>query len=415
MPQKQTYYSEEWEDAEKYPEISQCVAGTPGGNVFGCRRCKSKEKQLGNMGVQALKKHQKSATRQKNTEENVKKGLIQPTLTTLFASSSSAKSQSTIALPSLQVKKTTILLALKCVISHLSQRCIESFVEFFPILFPDSSIPAQLELKRTKLGYIIQFGLAVYYKKLLFSSLLPGVGVKVRFVSCFDEAFNRISKCKQMDVHVIYFYESKQKVVRSYIGSSFMGHADAGDTFEHFKDVHGDLDLTHDLTQISMDGPNVNWKAIRFIDENRKLDDPECNNLLCIGSCGLHVLHGSFGTAQHVAEWDVDKFYKNIFSIFKKSPARREDYLETNDLLVSHEDKEVAYLFPEIFCGHTWLENGKVLKRAISILPYLKKYFLFLKEKKKMPKQDNRFELVEKKHGNKLLLQNWNSLCTFQT
>ena len=38
-----------------------------------------------------------------------------------------------------------------------------------------------------------------------------------------------------MDVHVIYFDESKQKVVRSYIGSSFMGH---------FKDVHGDLDLT---------------------------------------------------------------------------------------------------------------------------------------------------------------------------
>ena len=289
------------------------------------------------MGVQALKKHQKSATHQKNTEENAKKWLIQPTLMTSFASSSSAKSQSTIALPSLQVKKTTILLGLKCVMSHLSQRCIESFVELFPILFPDS---------------IIQFGLAVYYKKLLFSSLLPGVGVKVRFVSCFDEAFNQISKRKQMDVHVIYFDESKQKVVRSYIGSSFMGHADAGDTFEHFKDVHGDLDLTHNLTQISMDGPNVNWKTIKFIDENRKLDDPECNNLLCIGSCGLHVLHGAFGTAQKVAEWDVDKFCKNIFSIFKKSQARREDYLQTNDLLVSHEDKEVAYLFPETFCGH---------------------------------------------------------------
>ena len=131
-----------------------------------------------------------------------------------------------------------------------------------------------------------------------------------------------------------------------------------------------------------MDGPNVNWKTIKFIDENRKLDDLECNNLLCIGSCGLHVLHGAFGTAQKVAEWDVDKFCKNISSIFKKSPARREDYLETNDLLVSHEYKEVAYLFPEIYCGHRWLENGKVLRRVISILPYLKIYFLFLREEK---------------------------------
>ena len=86
------------------------------------------------------------------------------------------------------------------------------------------------------------------------------------FVLCrASEAFNNISKRKQMDVHVFYFDEQKQQVVRSYVGSSFMGHATADGTYSHFKKVHGDLDVTHDLIQISMDGPNVNWSMIKIV------------------------------------------------------------------------------------------------------------------------------------------------------
>ena len=73
-----------------------------------------------------------------------------------------------------------------------------------------------------------------------------------------------------------------------------MGHTTADETYKSFKDVHSDLDLTHNLIQISMDGPNVNWAAIKIIDENRKLDDPDAHDLLGIGSCGLHVLHGAY-------------------------------------------------------------------------------------------------------------------------
>ena len=58
--------------------------------------------------------------------------------------------------------------------------------------------------------------------------------------------------------------------------------------------MSSDLDLTNNLIQISMDGPNVNWAAIKIIDENRKLDDPDAHDLLGIGSCGLHVLHGAY-------------------------------------------------------------------------------------------------------------------------
>ena len=99
-------------------------------------------------------------------------------------------------------------------------------------MFPDSKIPEQLELGRTKLGYLLQFSLAWYSKEQLFSSLLPITGFAPKFVSCSVKAFNHISKQKQTDVHVFYFHEEKQQVVRSYIGSHFLGHANAEETFQ---------------------------------------------------------------------------------------------------------------------------------------------------------------------------------------
>ena len=125
-------------------------------------------------------------------------------------------------------------------------------------MFPDSEIPEQLELGRTKLGYLLQFGLVPYYKEQLFSSLLPATGFTPKFVSCFDEAFSHIWNQTQMDVHVFYFHGEKQQVVRSYIRSHFLGHANAEEIFQSIQAVHYKLDLTHNLGQVSLDGPNVN-------------------------------------------------------------------------------------------------------------------------------------------------------------
>ena len=193
------------------------------------------------------------------------------------------------------------------------------------MLFPDSKMPEQLELRRTKLGYLLQFGLAPYYKDQLFSSLLPLTGFVPKFVSCFDESFNHISKWKQMDVHIFHFHEVKQQVVRSYIGSHFLGHANAEEILQSIQTDHGKLNLTHNLTQVSMDGPNVNWKTVEIINEYREYDDPDCPDLTEIGSCGLNVQHGAYGTAQKATDWNLDKLLKAVYSIFKLSPARRED------------------------------------------------------------------------------------------
>lgn len=59
-----------------------------------------------------------------------------------------------------------------------------------------------------------------------------------------------------------------------------------------------------------------------------------------------------------------------IVSVFKDSPARREDYLK-----LSPEAK-----FPEKLCRHGWIENVSVLKRVLDILPNIKKYILNIKK-----------------------------------
>ena len=122
---------------------------------------------------------------------------------------------------------------------------MEMFVQMSKIYFPDSDIPDKLQLGRTKIGYLVQFGLVHYYRAQIFSLLLSEAGFPPNFVSCFDEAFNRISKRKQMDVHVIFFDRNKQEVVRSLIGPHFMDHASAEDRFVSLKEVHKDLDLVH--------------------------------------------------------------------------------------------------------------------------------------------------------------------------
>ena len=67
-------------------------------------------------------------------------------------------------IPSYQVKKAETLLEVHGILTHATQRTIEKYVKLAKVLFPDSEIPEQLELGRTKLGYLLQFGLVPYYK-----------------------------------------------------------------------------------------------------------------------------------------------------------------------------------------------------------------------------------------------------------
>ena len=134
---------------------------------------------------------------------------------------------------------------------------------------------------------------------------------------------------------------------------------------------------------------------LEIANKHCKKQHPDALSLLEMRSCGHHVLHGAYKTAQSVKSWTLDRFLKICFSIFKKSPAKRSAYLKCNDFFVSHKGKDTSYLFPFKYFAHCWLENDKAVGRIIvNSLPYIKQHLNELKEKKAFPENDDRFVLV---------------------
>lgn len=78
------------------------------------------------------------------------------------------------------------------------------------------------------------------------------------------------------------------------------------------------------MLQISMDGPNVNWKFLTMMTEQAERENHK--TLLNIGSCGLHIIHNAFRNGHDSTKWEVDTFLSTIYYLFYESPTRREDY-----------------------------------------------------------------------------------------
>jgi len=83
-----------------------------------------------------------------------------------------------------------------------------------------------------------------------------------------------------MDCHV-HIWEGAEVRTR-YSHLEFMGHATADDMVTVFETATSDLNLS-DLLQLSMDGPNVNWKFYDLV--QLRLQKVNNKSMLITGSC----------------------------------------------------------------------------------------------------------------------------------
>ena len=111
---------------------------------------------------------------------------------------------------------------------------------------------------------MVDFGLGPFYKDEVMKTLVPEKSVCPKFASCFDRSFNNSTK-KQLHVRIILFDENARQIKRNYIGSEFLGHGDAETVVKVFKSVHGKLEFVHNLVQISIEGPILNWKIVEIL------------------------------------------------------------------------------------------------------------------------------------------------------
>ena len=160
-----------------------------------------------------------------------------------------------------------------------------------------------------------------------------------------------------MDFVVRYF--NKDGVTCRYITSEFLDHTHVDDLkkFEGIKDLE-----KKKMLPVSMDGPNVNWKLYDSIVEEQNEND-DYPDLIDIGSCSLHVVHGAFRTGVQKTKWGIDSILQALYNLFPNSPAKREDYTKITG----------SKVFPLPFSGTRWIEDKKVADRALEIWPNITK------------------------------------------
>lgn len=114
--------------------------------------------------------------------------------------------------------------------------------------------------------------------------------------------------------------------------------------------------------QISMDGPNVNWKFLRLFKQSQS--ETTRTEMIEIGSCGLHIIHGSFQTGHKSAGWSINETLRGIYNLFKDSPKRRIDFITLTK----------CNQFPKKFCTTRWVESADAANRALEIIGYIETY-----------------------------------------
>ncbi|GBL91661.1 hypothetical protein AVEN_71317-1 [Araneus ventricosus] len=137
-----------------------------------------------------------------------------------------------------------------------------------------------------------------------------------------------------------------------YLTSVFLGHSEADKILAAFYSAVQKLKLSK-LLQVSMDGLFVNWKFYELLQNDLK--KPHHFQILCIGSCGLHILNNSFKHGEKATNWNINSILSSLYWLFKDAPVRREDLMK-----LSSSEK-----FPSKFCCHRWLENVPCAERAI--------------------------------------------------
>ena len=152
-----------------------------------------------------------------------------------------------------------IIWILKTVLSGHSMLLNDDLWKTFANMFPQLKSLYNFYVACTKSMYVINHGLAPFFKSMLNGSLQKST----IHVFCLDESLNQVTETCEMDMYVRYWNDNRNTVNVCYYGSSFLGHTTHQDVLHHFKSLTKDLNPTH-LYQISMDGWNIN---MRFLEE----------------------------------------------------------------------------------------------------------------------------------------------------
>ena len=208
-----------------------------------------------------------------------------------------------------ECSRTELIFLLASLKSGLSSRAAESLMKLMPQMFSDSKVAAEISLARTKYAYTLCFGVAPYFEQMLVCKLKKSP----EFVVMFDESLNKVAMKCQMDILVRFWDADEKVIVMQYLTSVFLGRSGAQHLLNGFCSALQCIGLRN-LLAVAMDGPNVNWSFLSLLGNTRQSENfPE---LLDVGSCGIHVVHGAFIFRHRKCGWKLYEVLSNGYNLF---------------------------------------------------------------------------------------------------
>ena len=112
-----------------------------------------------------------------------------------------------------------------------------------------------------------------------------------------------------MDTCVRYWGNEKGLVKTNYLDTRFLMRPNANNLHDKLYAALGDI-LEQKMLQLSLDRPKMNWRVLGLLNSFRR--EKEWNDLLNIGSCGLHAIHGAFKTGVKATKWDIEQILRSM-------------------------------------------------------------------------------------------------------
>lgn len=359
-PKRQKKFVLDWLEDDEFKSWLKQVPGDD--TKYRCTVCK-KTNNLSSSGRGALVDHQIGG---KHTEALTK-------VKTFFQPSPAAQQRKLNEKKNLDEEeklKAQIIWLMKCLHSGYSNNSTDDMGDVLRRMDPNSEILASFNMKKTKAAYVVNHGLAPYYRDMLYDTL----AVTDILVLSFDESHNDVIHKGEMVLMVRYWCHAERQVKVRYLDSVFIGHAGENDLLVNFNKLSSRLDRGK-VYHISMDGPNVNHAFMRAL--KRDWESSLMHKLVEIGSCNLHIVSGAFKTGAEKSGWKINNTIKGAYQMFHEAPARREDYT-----LVTGSET-----FPQFFSSTRWVENQEPADNLIKIWPNIQKLWTWWTNQKPRSKQ----------------------------
>ena len=162
--------------------------------------------------------------------------------------------------------------------------------DLFISMFCEQEVISKFSLSKTKCVYIINFWIAPYFKELLTQC------IKDHSFTLLSLMNHSILKCKSSQWISKYDFGTLKITVWKHDTTIFNFITDLTlitNVLLYYQCINtGTIQLSkQQMVQLSMDGPNINWKVLEKFNTARESNDDPC--LADIWSCSLYIVSGS--------------------------------------------------------------------------------------------------------------------------